>query len=50
LSKGLATVRKIKNILFRKMKDISDVSVQLLPLAATGDTPQNRPSIRERKK
>ena len=36
LSKGLATVRKIKNVLCRKMKDISDVSVQLLPLAATG--------------
>jgi cation diffusion facilitator family transporter len=37
LSKGLETVRKIKNVLYRKMKDISDVSVQLLPLAATGD-------------
>ena len=50
LSKGLETARKIKSALFRKMKDISDVSVQLLPLAAPGDPPQNRPSIRERKK
>ncbi len=37
LSKGLETVGRIKNVLFRKMKDISDVSVQLLPLTATGD-------------
>jgi len=37
LSKGLETVRKIKNVLRRKMKDISDVSVQLLALPATGD-------------
>jgi cation diffusion facilitator family transporter len=36
LSKGLETVRNIKNVLCRKMKDISDVSVQLLPLAAPG--------------
>jgi cation diffusion facilitator family transporter len=45
LSKGLETVRKINNVLCRKMKDISDVSVQLLPVAAICDTPQNRPSI-----
>jgi len=37
LSKGLETVRKIKKVLCRKIKDISDVSVQLLPFAATGD-------------
>ena len=37
LSKGLETVRKIKNALYGKMKDISDVSVKLLPLAVTGD-------------
>jgi cation diffusion facilitator family transporter len=37
LSKGLETVRNIKNVLCGKMKDISDVSVQLLALAATGD-------------
>ncbi|UCG58849.1 MAG: cation transporter [Phycisphaerales bacterium] len=36
LSKGLETVGKIKNILYRKRKDISEVSVQLLPLAGTG--------------
>ncbi|MHC4175542.1 MAG: cation diffusion facilitator family transporter [Planctomycetota bacterium] len=51
LSKGLETVRKVKNVLFGKMKDVSDVSVQLLPLAATGEpNVQNRPSIRQRKK
>jgi len=33
LRRGLETVRKIKNVLRRKMKDISDVSVQLLPFA-----------------
>jgi cation diffusion facilitator family transporter len=36
LSKGLGTVRRIKNVLCRKMKNISDVSVQLLPFAGTG--------------
>jgi cation diffusion facilitator family transporter len=36
LSKGLGTVNRIKNVLCRKMKNISDVSVQLLPLAGTG--------------
>ena len=36
LSKGLGTVRRVKNVLCRKMKNISDVSVQLLPLAGTG--------------
>ncbi len=51
LSKGLVTDRKIKNVLCRKMKNISDVSVQLLALSATGDPiAQNRPSIRECKK
>ncbi len=51
LSKGLGTVRKIKNVLCRKMKNISDVSVQLLALPATGDPiAQNRPSIQEPKK
>ncbi len=33
LRRGLATVRKIKNVLHRKMKEVSDVSVQLLPFA-----------------
>lgn len=32
LSKGLKTVGKIKNLLHKKMKDISDISVQMLPL------------------
>jgi cation diffusion facilitator family transporter len=41
LSKGLETVRKLKNVLCRKMKNISDVSVQLLPLAGTG-SPMHR--------
>jgi cation diffusion facilitator family transporter len=41
LSKGLETVRKIKNVLCKKMKNISDVSVQLLPLAGTG-SPMHR--------
>jgi cation diffusion facilitator family transporter len=31
LSRGLETVQKIKSVLRRKMKDISEVSVQLLP-------------------
>ncbi len=35
LSKGLGTVRKIKDVLCKKMENISDVSVQLLPLAGT---------------
>ncbi len=34
LSRGLETVRKIKNVLRRKMKGISDVSVQLLPFVS----------------
>jgi len=33
LSKGLGTVRRIKDVLCKKMENISDVSVQLLPLA-----------------
>lgn len=33
LSRALETVRKVKDVLRRKMKDISDVSVQLLPFA-----------------
>ena len=33
LRRGLETVRRVKNVLHRKMKDISDVSVQLLPFA-----------------
>jgi cation diffusion facilitator family transporter len=32
LHKGLETVRKVKNVLHKKMKNISDVSVRLLPL------------------
>jgi cation diffusion facilitator family transporter len=36
LSKGLGTVRRIKSVLCRKMKNISDVSVQLLPFVVTG--------------
>lgn len=35
LSRALETVRKVKNVLRRKMKDISDVSVQLLPFDGT---------------
>ncbi len=34
LSAGLETVAKIKNVLHRKIKSISDVSVQLLPVTA----------------
>jgi len=37
LSKGLETVGKIKNILLRKRKDISEVSVQLLALPVTDE-------------
>ena len=37
LSKGLGTVGKIKNVLCKKMENISDISVQLLPLADTGN-------------
>ncbi len=37
LSRGLETVRKIKNVLRRKMKGISDVSVQLLPFVSADD-------------
>ncbi|MHC4098294.1 MAG: cation diffusion facilitator family transporter [Planctomycetota bacterium] len=40
LSKGLETVGKIKNILYRKRKDISDVSVQLLTLPVTDEPMQ----------
>ncbi|MHC4544606.1 MAG: cation diffusion facilitator family transporter [Planctomycetota bacterium] len=36
LSKGLGTVRMIKKVLCRKMRNISDVSVQLLSFAGTG--------------
>jgi divalent metal cation (Fe/Co/Zn/Cd) transporter len=35
LSRGLTTVNKVKDILCRKMKNISDVSVQLLALPVT---------------
>jgi cation diffusion facilitator family transporter len=41
LSKGLETVGKIKNILHRKRKDISDISVQLLTLPVT-DNPVHK--------
>ena len=34
LRRGLETVQKIKNVLVRKIKDISDVSVLLLPFAS----------------
>jgi cation diffusion facilitator family transporter len=37
LGKGLETVGKIKNILHRKRKDISEVSVQLLALPVTDE-------------
>ena len=37
LSSGLETVHKIKNVLRRKMKDISDISVQLLPFVGADD-------------
>jgi len=37
LSRGLETVHKIKKVLRRKMKDISDVSVQLLPFIGADD-------------
>jgi len=40
LGKGLETVRKVKNLLHAKIKDISDVSVQLLALPAACETPQ----------
>jgi len=33
----LETVQKIKNVLRKKMKDISDVSVQLLPFISVDD-------------
>jgi len=41
LSKGLGTVSKIKNVLCKKIENISDVSVQLLPLAGT-DSPMHK--------
>jgi len=37
LSRGLEIVQEIKNVLRRKMKDISDVSVQLLPFIGADD-------------
>jgi cation diffusion facilitator family transporter len=40
LSKGLETVGKIKNILHRKRKDISEVSVRLLALPVTDEPMQ----------
>jgi cation diffusion facilitator family transporter len=40
LSKGLETVGKIKNMLYRKRKDISEVSVQLLALPVTDEPMQ----------
>jgi cation diffusion facilitator family transporter len=42
LSKGLETVVKIKKVLLRKRKDISDVSVQLLALPVTDETVRKR--------
>jgi cation diffusion facilitator family transporter len=36
LSKGLETVGKVKNLLHKKMKDVSDVSVQMLSLPPAG--------------
>ena len=41
LRRGLETVRRVKNVLHRKMKDISDVSVQLLPFAKA-DRPRSQ--------
>ena len=37
LNRGLETVQKIKSVLRKKMKDISDVSVQLLPFISADD-------------
>lgn len=37
LSRGLETVRKIKNVLHRNIENISQVSVQLLPVTGTDD-------------
>jgi len=37
LNRGLETVQKIKSVLRKKMKDISDVSVQLLPFISVDD-------------
>jgi len=47
LRRGLETVRKIKNILRRKMKKVSDVSVQLLPCT---DADGHRHKMRSRYK
>jgi len=47
LRRGLEIVQKIKNVLHRKMKEISDVSVQLLPLA---DTDGRQHKLRPRSK
>lgn len=37
LGRGLETIRKIRDVLCAKMKNISDVSVQLFPAVSTGD-------------
>ena len=42
LSRGLETVQKIKSVLRRKMKDISEVSVQLLPFEYADDHENKR--------
>ena len=48
LSRGLIIVRKIKDILCRKIKNISDVSVQLLALPVT-DEPARKTNLNKRK-
>ena len=48
LSRGLTIVRKIKDILCRKMKNISDVSVQLLALPVT-NKPARKTKLNQRK-
>ncbi|MHC4172424.1 MAG: cation diffusion facilitator family transporter [Planctomycetota bacterium] len=47
LRKGLEIVRKIKNVLHRKMREVSDVSVQLLPFV---DTDGHQHKLRPRSK
>jgi len=49
LSKGLEIVRRIKNVLNRKMKGISDISVQLLPLKNV-DEPSQKPHLQSNNK
>ena len=48
LSRGLIIVRKIKDILRRKMKNISDVSVQMLVLPVT-DEPASKVNVQQKK-